>query len=107
MIQDWQKECIRLYAENATSGMWDIKRCTDTGVLNKIEEIVKANGGDYGLFIRMMESYYDAERCPPGDYGTGNPHRDMEAEAYDSAWRHFNESCSKFGLPSSDVKEAI
>ena len=107
MIQNWQEECIRLYAKNATPGMWDVKRCTDKSVLNKIEEIIQKNGGDYNQFLRMMEDYYDAERCPAGDYGTGNPHRDMEAAAYESAWRAFRSSCSRFGLPSNEVEHAI
>jgi len=109
MIKKWQKECIQLYARNTKSGFytWSGDRCSDEKVLGEIEAKVNKKGGDYMAFIRMMEDYYDAERCPAGDYGTGNPHRDMEASAYDSAWRSFEESCSRFGLSSDEVYKAI
>ena len=96
-----------MYAKNVEPDFWYVERCTNVAVLSKIEEILQRNGGNYKLFLRMMEDYYDAKRCPPGDYGTGNPHREMEADAYDSAWRHFRESCNRFGLPSDEVQVTI
>ena len=58
MIQNWQKECIQLYAKNSEPGLWDIKRCTDKEVLSKIEETIQRNGGDYGLcFDNSCDSF--------------------------------------------------
>ena len=107
MIQNWQTECIQMYARNAISYSWEAERCDDKEVLSKIEALVNENGGDYNLFLRMMENYYDAQRCPAGDTGTGNPHRDMEAAAFEAAWRFFDSSCERFGLTPSEVRTAI
>lgn len=105
-MEKWIKESISLYAKNAKPGLWDIKRCNDSEILSTIKKYAGTED-NYNKFIAMMEAYYDAERCPSGDYGTGNPHRDMEAEAYDSAWSFFRRTCNRLSVPSGEVENII